>query len=226
MARAGFSTAADCRAGCSNSRPRMETMNCVCRRTIVPGRRVCSSASRRQRASTVRRGAGSTIPRSTVCIVSAMAGTIRVCVPGPSGAQVEWLLGYPDKAWGSARKHWRWPSASLTRSARPWLCIIYFMFLLDRGEPDVALQRLDSAEARREQRLGSVLERGLLRGVALTSAGEPSTRLPLLSARGACWPRLVLPVGHNDARVNDVGRCADAQGRSMMRLFGQRDDGS
>ena len=48
------------------------------------------------------------------------------------------------------------------------------MLHLDRGEPELALQRLDAVEAlAAEQRLGFVLEPQLLRGAALTAQGAP-----------------------------------------------------
>ena len=77
-----------------------------------------------------------------------------VCA-GNIGAQAEWLLGYPEKALGaSAAKHWHWPSGSLTRSASRSPCFINAMLHLNRGEPELALQRLEAAEAlAAEQRL-------------------------------------------------------------------------
>jgi tetratricopeptide (TPR) repeat protein len=88
------------------------------------------------------------------------------------GAQVHWLLGYPEQglALGSEAL------ALAERIAHPFSSAIALqynsMLHLDRGEPDLALQRLAAAEAlAAEQRLGFVLEPQLLRGAALTAQG-------------------------------------------------------
>ncbi len=88
------------------------------------------------------------------------------------GAQVHWLLGYPEQglALGSEAL------ALAERIAHPFSSAIALqynsMLHLDRGEPELALQRLAAAEAlAAEQRLGFVLEPQLLRGVALTAQG-------------------------------------------------------
>jgi len=88
------------------------------------------------------------------------------------GAQVHWLLGYPDKglALGSEGLE------LAERIAHPFslaLALQYnSMLLLDRGEPELALRRLELAETlAAEQRLGLVLEPQLLRGAALMSQG-------------------------------------------------------
>jgi tetratricopeptide (TPR) repeat protein len=88
------------------------------------------------------------------------------------GAQVHWLLGYPEQglALGSEAL------ALAERIMHPFSFAIALqynsMLHLDRGEPELALQRLASAEAlAAEQRLGFVLEPQLLRGAALTAQG-------------------------------------------------------
>jgi class 3 adenylate cyclase/predicted ATPase len=88
------------------------------------------------------------------------------------GAQAHWLLGYPEKglALGSEAL------ALAERIAHPFTLALALqynsMLLLDRGESELALQRLVLAEAlAAEQRLGLVLEPQLLRGAALTSQG-------------------------------------------------------
>ena len=48
-------------------------------------------------AITARRAAGSTIPRGTGRTGYFTAGTIPACARA-TGAQADWLLGYPDKA--------------------------------------------------------------------------------------------------------------------------------
>jgi class 3 adenylate cyclase/tetratricopeptide (TPR) repeat protein len=88
------------------------------------------------------------------------------------GAQAEWLLGYPEKgvALGSDAL------ALAARIAHPFTLVVALqrssMLHLDRGEPELALQQLDAAEALvAEQRLGGVLEPQLLRGAALSTQG-------------------------------------------------------
>jgi predicted ATPase len=94
-----------------------------------------------------------------------------VCA-GYFGAQVNWLLGYPERglALGSAAL------ALAERIAHPFSIAAALLFnamlYLDRGETEIALQRLDAAEAlSAEQRLSFVLEPRLLRGGALTAQG-------------------------------------------------------
>jgi class 3 adenylate cyclase/tetratricopeptide (TPR) repeat protein len=94
-----------------------------------------------------------------------------VCA-GYFGAQVNWLLGYPERglALGSAAL------ALAERIAHPFSIAAALLFnamlYLDRGETEIALQRLDAAEAlSAEQRLGFALEPRLLRGGALTAQG-------------------------------------------------------
>jgi tetratricopeptide (TPR) repeat protein len=88
------------------------------------------------------------------------------------GAQVHWLLGYPEQglALGSEAL------ALAERITHPFSFAIALqynsMLHLDRGEPELALQRLATAEALvAEQRLGFVLEPQLLRGAALMAQG-------------------------------------------------------
>ena len=91
---------------------------------------------------------------------------------GYLGAQVHWLLGYPEKGLALGRE----ALALAERIAHPFslaLALQYNSMLhLDRGEPELALQRLEAAEAlAAEQRLGFVLEPQILRGAALTAKG-------------------------------------------------------
>jgi predicted ATPase len=88
------------------------------------------------------------------------------------GAQVEWLLGYPDQALALGGE----ALALAERIAHPFSLAIALqynsMLHLDRREPELALQRLGAAETlTTEQRLGFVLEPQLLRGAALTAQG-------------------------------------------------------
>ena len=88
------------------------------------------------------------------------------------GAQVHWLLGFPEKGLASGSE----ALALAEQIAHPFsfaLALQYVAMLhLDRGEPELALQRIDAVEAlAAEQRLGFVLEPKLLRGAALTAQG-------------------------------------------------------
>ena len=88
------------------------------------------------------------------------------------GAQAHWLLGYPDRSSAAGKE----ALALAERIAHPFsfaLALQYVAMLhLERGEPELALQRIDAVEAlAAEQRLGFVLEPKLLRGAALTAQG-------------------------------------------------------
>jgi class 3 adenylate cyclase/tetratricopeptide (TPR) repeat protein/energy-coupling factor transporter ATP-binding protein EcfA2 len=88
------------------------------------------------------------------------------------GAQAHWLLGHPEKGLALCSEG----LALAERSGHPFsfACALqyYSMLHLDRGEPELALQRLGAAEAlAADQRLGFVLEPQLLRGAALTAQG-------------------------------------------------------
>src|SRR6266516_881568 len=89
-----------------------------------------------------------------------------------SGALANWLLGYPEKGLELGRE----ALALAERIAHPFSLAHALQFKsmlhLDRGEPELALQRLEAAEAlAAEQRLGFVSEPQLLRGAALTLQG-------------------------------------------------------
>jgi class 3 adenylate cyclase/predicted ATPase len=121
------------------------------------------------------------------------------------GAQVQWLLGYPDKgvALGSEALQ------LAERIAHPFslaLALQYnSMLLLDRGEPELALQRLEMAEAlAAEQRVGLVLEPQLLRGTALTAQGAFEEAV-------ACFSEgLAGPAGTTRLRCYGLAMLADA----------------
>lgn len=88
------------------------------------------------------------------------------------GAQVYWLLGYPDKSLALRNES----LALAERIAHPFshaVALQYTSMLhLERGEPELALQHLEAAEALAvEQRLSFVVEPQLLRGAALTALG-------------------------------------------------------
>jgi predicted ATPase len=88
------------------------------------------------------------------------------------GALAHWQLGYSEKGLvigGEAL-------ALAERIGHPFTltaALLYnAMFQLDRGEPELALQRLGAAEALAvEQRLGFIFEPQFLRGAALTAQG-------------------------------------------------------
>jgi tetratricopeptide (TPR) repeat protein len=89
------------------------------------------------------------------------------------GAQAHWLLGYPEKGLAFCDEG----LALAERSAHPFslACALQYksMLHLDRGEPELALQWLETAEAfAGEHRLGFVLEPQLLRGAARTAQGH------------------------------------------------------
>ena len=88
------------------------------------------------------------------------------------GAQAHWMLGYPEKGLASGGD----ALVLAERNAHPFSFAIALqynaMLHLDRGEPELALQRLEAAEAlAAEQRLGFVLEPKLLRGSILAAQG-------------------------------------------------------
>lgn len=94
-----------------------------------------------------------------------------VCADG-TGATVNWLLGYPEKALaiGSGAL------ALAERIAHPLSLEMALFFNaqlhLDRGEPEMALKRLEAAEALvAEQRLAFLWEPRFVRGAALSAQG-------------------------------------------------------
>jgi class 3 adenylate cyclase len=94
-----------------------------------------------------------------------------VCA-GTHGAQAHWLLGYPEKGLALGGES----LALAERIAHPFsreVALVYNAMLhLDRGEPELALQRLGAAEALvAEQRLGFFTEPRFLRGAALSVQG-------------------------------------------------------
>jgi class 3 adenylate cyclase len=120
------------------------------------------------------------------------------------GAQVHWLLGYPEKGSAGGIE----ALALAERIAHPFsfaLALQYVSMLhLERGEPELALQRIDAVEAlAAEQRLGFVLEPKLLRGAALTAQGAVEEAIVCL--RGGL-------AGRTAARLQCYGiaRLADA----------------
>jgi tetratricopeptide (TPR) repeat protein len=88
------------------------------------------------------------------------------------GAQAHWLLGYPDTGLALGRE----ALELAERIAHPFTLgaalVMNALLHLDRNEPDMALQRVEAAEAiAAEQRIGLVLEPKILRGSVLTLQG-------------------------------------------------------
>src|SRR6266478_1014757 len=89
---------------------------------------------------------------------------------GYFGAQASWLLGHPAKSLAEISR----TLALAERIAHPFSFAIALQYIamvhLERGEPRLALQRLEAAETlAAEQRLSFVVEPRLLRGAILTA---------------------------------------------------------
>ena len=96
---------------------------------------------------------------------------------GHTGAQVEWLLGYPEKALASIADS----LALAERLAHPFTLSLSLTFSsvlhLNRREPQQALRQLEAAEVlAEEQRLSLTLQPQFLRGAALTRCRRRSHR--------------------------------------------------
>jgi predicted negative regulator of RcsB-dependent stress response len=86
------------------------------------------------------------------------------------GAQAHWLLGHPDTALVIGRE----ALALAERIAHPFTLgaalVMNAVLHLDRDEPELALQRIEAAEAlAEEQRIGLVLEPQIIRGAVITA---------------------------------------------------------
>jgi class 3 adenylate cyclase/predicted ATPase len=94
-----------------------------------------------------------------------------VCA-GYMGAQVHWLLGYPDKALAIGSGALALAEHVAHPLSLEFVLVFNAMLYVDRGEPELALQRLGVAEMLvAEQRLGFVMEPRFLRGAALSAQG-------------------------------------------------------
>ena len=99
------------------------------------------------------------------------------------GAHTEWLLGYPEKSVALANDALALAERithpfSLTQALQ-W----HSMLHLERGEPELALQRLEAAEALvAEQRVGFVMEPRFLRGATLSTEGALTESVACLRA--------------------------------------------
>jgi len=133
-----------------------------------------------------------------------------VCASG-IGALVHWLLGYPDKALAIGSES----LALAERIAHPFSLVIGLLFnavlYVDRGEPELALQRLGAAEAMAaEQRVAFTWEPRFLRGAALTAEGHSRRLSP--ACAGACQPARRADISPPGGCF--VGRSAGAAGRA------------
>src|SRR5271165_5205088 len=151
-----------------------------------------------------------------------------VCA-GNVGAQVEWLLGYPEKALVSIAD----ALALAERIAHPFTLSLVFInssvVYLNRHEPERALRQLDAAEVlAAEQRLSLVYEPGMLRGVALLGQGAVDEAIARIREGITKWTRLYLPYGlaflaEGLARHGDRAAALDAvrQGLAIANATGE-----
>jgi class 3 adenylate cyclase/tetratricopeptide (TPR) repeat protein len=87
-------------------------------------------------------------------------------------AQVHWLLGYPDQALTIGSEALALAGQVAHPLSLEFVLLYNAMLHLDRGEPDLALRRLEAAETLvAEQRLGFVIDPRFLRGAALNAQG-------------------------------------------------------
>jgi tetratricopeptide (TPR) repeat protein len=158
--------------------------------------------------------------------------------PGVCAANVEaqfyWLLGYPEKALEIGAD----ALALAERTAHPLsseLVLLYSAVLrLNRGEPEPALQLLDTAEVLvAEQRLGFVLEPRFLRGGALTATGAfdeavaclregLAGRLGTMQSRPyglALFSEALTRHGEPSAALSAAREALETQGQSGQRLW-------
>jgi len=88
------------------------------------------------------------------------------------GAQVHWVLGYPDKASAIGSEALALAEHIAHPLSLEFGLVFNAMLHVDRGEPELALERLEMAEMLvAEQRLGFVMEPRFLRGAALSAQG-------------------------------------------------------
>ena len=88
------------------------------------------------------------------------------------GAQGNWVLGHPDKALASGREALALAELVAHPLSIEFVLLFNAMLHVDRGEPGLALRRVEAAETLvAEQRLGFVMEPRFLRGAALCVQG-------------------------------------------------------
>jgi len=94
-----------------------------------------------------------------------------VCAHYMSG-QAHWLLGYPQKGLVNGSDALALAEQIGHPFSQATALVMNALLHLDRAEPELALQRVEAAEAlAAEQRLGLVLEPEILRGAVLTAQG-------------------------------------------------------
>jgi class 3 adenylate cyclase/tetratricopeptide (TPR) repeat protein len=123
-------------------------------------------------------------------------------------ALAHWMLGYPDQALALSCES----LAFSERLAHPFSLVDASLFNtmlhLDRGTPELALQRLDAAAALvAEQRLAFNLEPRFLRGAALSAQGAPEEAVACLREG------LASALGAKRLRTYGITRLADALAR-------------
>jgi predicted ATPase len=139
-------------------------------------------------------------------------------------AQAHWLLGYPEQGVALGCD----ALALAERIAHPFSLSIALqydsMLHLNRGEPELALQRLESAKALVvEQRLGFVMEPQLLRGAALNAQGafeeavaclREGLATPIGSTRMRCYglANLAYALTHLSAYAEALAAASDGLG--------------
>jgi class 3 adenylate cyclase len=136
------------------------------------------------------------------------------------GAQAHWLLGYPDKGLTLGNE----ALVMAERIRHPFsiaLALQYnSMAHLDRGEPKLALELLEAAEAlAAEQRLSFVLEPRIIRGAALTAQGAFSEATVCLR-EGLARPGAARLRCYGFAKLADV---LTRQGEHVAALAAARD---
>ena len=88
------------------------------------------------------------------------------------GAQVHWVLGYPDKALAIGSEGLALAERVADPLSLEFALVFNAMLHLDRGEPELALQLVESAETlAAEQRLGFLIEPRFVRGAAFSAQG-------------------------------------------------------
>jgi len=155
-----------------------------------------------------------------------------VCA-GYMGAQAHWLLGYPDTGLALGRE-----ALDLAeRIAHPFTLgaslVMNAMLHLDRDEPELALQRIEAANALvAEQRIGLVVEPHILVGAVLTAQGAFEEAVACLRD-GLAQPRAIrlhhyglarlaealLRMGEHQQALAAIGKGVEDQERTGQRRW-------
>src|SRR5262249_55586651 len=109
---------------------------------------------------------------------------------GYMGGQIHWVLGYPEKDFTIGRERLALAEHVAPPLSLEFVLVFNAMLHVDRGEPELALQRLEVAEMLvTEQRLGFVMEPRFLRGAALSAQGAFDEAVACLRDALAGGPR-------------------------------------